>query len=182
MLKVSNGTGVCLWFTGLSGAGKTTTARRAVERLTNEMRRVTLLDGDEVRAQTLVPLGFSKADRDTNVMRVAAMAKEIVERGEIAICALISPYRSSRDRAREIVGSDRFVEIFVDASLSLCERRDPKGLYARARRGELAGLTGLDAPYEPPASPDLVLAMADSSLEQNVDRVMDVLARRCSYR
>ena len=171
-------TGVCLWLTGLSGAGKSTTARAVGAPLRKRGHQVTLFDGDEFRARVSTDLGFSKADRDTNVMRVASLARDVVERGEIVICALVSPYGGTRDRARQLIGGHKFLEVFVDAPLALCEARDTKGLYARARRGELTGLTGVDDPYEAPISPDLVVRTTDGTVEHNVRLVLELLAAR----
>jgi sulfate adenylyltransferase len=151
-----------------------------IERLTRCGKNATLLDGDILRSNLSGDLGFSKADRDTNVVRVAAVARDLVTRGEVAICALISPYRSARDQARQIVGAHQFIEVFVDASLAVCEARDTKGLYARARRGEITGLTGIDDPYEVPLAPDLVLTTVHCTVEHNVSRVWGLLMdRKC---
>lgn len=169
-------TGVCVWLTGLSGAGKSTTARAVVHALERRGYSVELLDGDEVRARDVVRLGYSASDREVQVRRVACLAREIVDRGGIVFCALISPYRSLRATAREVVGSVQFLEVFVNAPLSVCEARDTKGLYARARRGELKALTGIDDPYEEPVAPDLVLDTATVTLEENVARVVGLLA------
>jgi sulfate adenylyltransferase len=150
-------TGACIWLTGLSGAGKSTTARALAELLRGCGREVTVLDGDELRARRSTSLGFSRSDRDANVLRAAALAREVLARGGIAICALISPYRSAREGARALVGRDAFVEVFVDTPLAVCEQRDPKGLYVRARAGSLPGFTGIDDPYEPPLAPEVTL-------------------------
>lgn len=156
-MQPSSNTGACIWLTGLSGAGKSTTARALAELLRGCGREVTVLDGDEIRARLSPNLGFSQSDRDANVLRAAALARDVLVRGGIAICALISPYRSARDRARALVGRDAFVEVFVDTPLAVCEQRDPKGLYARARAGALPGFTGIDDPYEPPLAPEVTL-------------------------
>ena len=172
--------GACLWLTGLSGAGKTTTARAVAQALCRDDRLVTVLDGDELRASISADLGFSRADRDAHVRRVAAIARDIVERGDIAICALVSPFRDARAAARALIGSDRFLEIFVSSPLHICEQRDPKGLYRRARRGELTHFTGVDDPYEPPIAPELVITTVECSVEENVSRILALLLPRWS--
>jgi sulfate adenylyltransferase len=141
-------------------------------------REATVLDGDEIRASLSADLGFSKTDRDTNVLRAATLAAWRVERGEVVLCALVSPYRAARARAREAIGGDRFIEVLVDAPLHVCEARDTKGLYARARRGELTGLTGVDDPYEAPLEADLVLNAASCTIAHNADRVLRLLIER----
>jgi sulfate adenylyltransferase len=169
--------GACVWFTGLSGAGKTTTADILAALLREHGRRVTMLDGDVVRLHLSKGLGFSKEDRDTNIRRIGFVAREIVAHGGVVVCATVSPYRATRDEVRAMVGPG-FVEVFVDTPLEECERRDTKGLYASARRGEIAGLTGIDDPYEPPVSPELVLSTLDHSPRSNAERVLDLLRSR----
>jgi len=164
--------------TGLSGAGKSTIARALVDRLRVRGEDASLLDGDELRASISRDLGFSKAHRDMHVMRVAALTQQMVSRGEIVVCALISPYRDARARARDHIGSDRFIEVFVDTPLDVCERRDPKGLYARARSGQLAGMTGLTDPYEPPIAPNLILTTVNRNVDANVARLLAQLSER----
>jgi sulfate adenylyltransferase len=168
--------GVCVWFTGLSGAGKSTTAEVLTVLLLEHGRQVTLLDGDVVRTNLSSGLGFSKEDRDTNIRRIGFVAGEIARHGGIAVCAAISPYRSTRNEVRQIVGSDRFVEVFVDTPLEECERRDAKGMYARARRGEITGWTGIDDPYEAPAHAELVLDTVSHSAEDNARQILRLLA------
>lgn len=149
--------GVCLWFTGLSGAGKSTTAQILQWMLLEYGRRVTVLDGDVVRTHLSKGLGFSKEDRDINVRRIGFVAAEVVKHGGFAICAAVSPYRAVRDDVRLLVGEDHFVEIFVDTPLEECERRDEKGMYAKARRGEIKAFTGISDPYEAPLHPEIRL-------------------------
>ena len=170
--------GVCLWFTGLSGSGKSTTADRVTELLRERGREVTVLDGDIVRTHLSQGLGFSREDRDVNVRRIGFVAAEVVRHGGIAVCAVVSPYRATRDEVRSMVGESRFLEIFVDTPLEVCEQRDVKGLYARARAGEVAAFTGVDDPYEPPLHPELTLDTVTGSLEDNADRVIALLQER----
>jgi sulfate adenylyltransferase len=167
--------GACVWFTGLSGSGKSTTAR-AVHRLLEERGRVvTMLDGDVVRTHLSRGLGFSREDRDENVRRVAFVAAEIVRHGGLVVCALVSPYRAARAEARAMVGSESFVEVFVDTPLEVCAERDVKGLYAGAQRGEVAALTGVADPYEPPESAELRLETVGVEVRENAQRVLDYL-------
>ena len=146
-----------IWLTGLPGAGKTTIARDLERRLFAYGCRTMLLDGDQLRHGLCGDLGFSPADRAENIRRVGEVARLFFEQGCIVICAFVSPYRRDRDRARALIPGDRFLEVFVKATLETCRARDPKGLYARAGSGQVAGLTGLSAPYEEPISPDLTL-------------------------
>jgi adenylyl-sulfate kinase len=167
-----------VWLTGLPAAGKSTTAEAVARKLTELGQPVLVLDGDVVRRSALPPLGFSKADRDEQVRRVASLARAALDDGNVVICALVSPYRAARAEAKTIVGAERFLEVFVDTPLAVCEARDPKSLYARSRRGDLDGLTGVDDPYEPPAAPDLVLTTADRSVDDNAARVIAALTAR----
>jgi sulfate adenylyltransferase len=169
--------GVCVWFTGFSGAGKTTTAGKLATELLNRGRQVTLLDGDVVRTHLSRGLGFSKEDRDTNIRRIGFVAAEIVKHDGIAICAAVSPYRDVRNEVRGMVGNTSFVEVFVDTPLEICERRDAKGLYAKARTGELAHFTGIDDPYEAPLHPEIRLDTLAHSPEQNVNLILEFLEK-----
>lgn len=164
--------GICIWFTGLSGAGKTTTADALNSALMEHGRRVTLLDGDVVRTNLSKGLGFSREDRDANVLRIAFVAAEVVRHGGIALCAAISPYRQTRALIRSRFPDAQFAEVFVDAPLSVCESRDVKGLYSKARAGEIIGFTGIDDPYEAPLNPELTLDTAANTVEENVDLII----------
>ncbi len=167
--------GVCFWFTGLSGAGKSTVASALARKLEARGHVVTLLDGDAVRQLLSKGLGFSRADRDANVLRIGFVAGEVVRHGGVAICAAISPYRAARDAVRamiEAIQPDGFVEIFVDTPIEECERRDVKGLYAQARAGKLTGFTGIDDPYEPPPAPEVTLDTLADSPDACADRVL----------
>jgi sulfate adenylyltransferase len=170
--------GVCIWFTGLSGAGKSTLARILTAKLLEHGRQVTLLDGDVVRTHLSKGLGFSKEDRDTNILRIGFVAGEIVRHRGTAICAAISPYRATRNKVRQMVGEDRFVEVFVDTPLEVCEQRDVKGLYAKARRGEIRGFTGIDDPYEPPQEPEVHIQTVGHTPEENVQQILDYLTEK----
>jgi sulfate adenylyltransferase len=170
--------GFCLWFTGLSGAGKSTIAEILAVLLMEHGRQVTMLDGDIVRTHLSRGLGFSKEDRGTNIRRIGFVASEIVRHHGAVICAAVSPYRSTRSEVRSMVGDDQFTEIFVDTPLEVCEQRDVKGMYARARRGQITGFTGIDDPYESPVSPELRLTTTDSTPEENARRIVRYLIER----
>jgi sulfate adenylyltransferase len=167
--------GVCLWFTGLSGSGKSTTAEILTSLLLERGRQVTLLDGDVVRTHLSKGLGFSREDRDTNILRIGFVAAEIARHGGLVITAAISPYRATRNEARKMAGEDRFIEIFVDTPIEVCEARDIKGLYARARRGQISGFTGVDDPYEIPVNPEITLYTVDVSPEENARKIIAYL-------
>ena len=162
----------CLWLTGLPGSGKSTIANLLEQRLAAEGRHTYVLDGDNVRHGLNRDLGFTEADRAENVRRVAEVARLMVDAGLIVIVAFISPFRAEREQARSRFEPGDFREIFVDAPLAVCEERDPKGLYARARRGELANFTGISSPYEPPERPDLRLDTGTHSPAECVEQVL----------
>ncbi len=170
--------GICIWFTGLSGSGKSTTADVLTVLLLEKGRQVTLLDGDVVRTHLSKGLGFSKEDRDTNIRRIGFVAAEIVKHGGVVVCAAVSPYRMTRDECRRMVGPDHFVEVFVDTPLEVCEQRDTKGMYAKARRGEIHGFTGIDDPYEPPLNPEIALDTVAATPETNAARIVTYLTER----
>lgn len=170
--------GFCAWFTGLSGAGKTTTAEALQVRLEEEGRRVTLLDGDIVREHLSKGLGFSRADRDTNVLRVGFVASEIAYHGGIALCSLVSPYRETRAKVRDLFTEGNFLEVHVATPLEVCEGRDTKGLYQKARAGELREFTGISDPYEPPLKPEITLATTELTVERNVETIMAEIINR----
>jgi len=170
--------GFCIWFTGLSGAGKSTTAEIVMSRLLEHGRQVTMLDGDVVRTHLSKGLGFSKEDRDTNILRIGFVAAELVRHGGAVVCAAVSPYRATRDTVRATVGSDHFLEIFVDTPLEVCEARDEKGMYAQARRGVLRNFTGIDDPYEAPLAAELVIDTVSASAEENANAIVELLRSR----
>ena len=170
--------GACLWFTGLSGSGKTTTAEALIPLLEERGRTVTMLDGDVVRTHLSRGLGFSREDRDENVRRVGFVAAEIVRHGGLAVCALVSPYRATRDEVRAMVdaagGEGSFVEIHVDTPLEEVIARDVKGLYAAGTEK----MTGLSDPYEPPETPELRLETVGHSVNDNARQVLSYLEQR----
>jgi adenylyl-sulfate kinase len=172
-----SGQGFVLWFTGLSGAGKSTLAARVGAVLRERGVTIEILDGDEVRENLSKGLGFSKADRDTNVRRIGFVANLLAKHGVCAITAAISPYRAIRDEVRTNARAP-FVEVHVDAPLAVVEARDVKGLYARARAGGVANFTGVDDPYEPPSKPEIVVHTDCESVEESVSKIVAELARR----
>jgi len=168
--------GCCLWFTGLSGAGKSTVASIVVDELRARGRRVELLDGDEIREHLSKGLGFSKDDRDENIRRIGWVAALLARNGVVAVTAAISPYRAVRDGVRATI--DDFVEIHVATTLEECEARDVKGLYARARAGEIPAFTGVSDPYEPPLDPEITLHTAGRTPEESAAEVIAALVAR----
>jgi sulfate adenylyltransferase len=170
--------GICVWFTGLSGSGKSTTAEILTAMLARVGRRVTLLDGDIVRNNLSAGLGFDKRGRDANIRRIGFVAAEIVRHGGVAVCAAISPYRETRNEVRRMFGDEGFFEVFVATPLEVCERRDPKGLYARARAGEVANLTGVDDVYEAPLNAEININTIDRTAEENAQLILEYLADR----
>jgi adenylylsulfate kinase len=169
---------VILWFTGLSGAGKSTLAHAVEKALFDTGCRTYVFDGDNVRHGLCADLGFSAKDRQENIRRIGEMSKLFIEAGVIALTAFISPYQSDRDRVRKLVKDDEFIEIYCKASLDVCEQRDVKGLYAKARRGEIKDFTGISSPYEPPLSPELVLDTGADSLDVCVKKILSYLKMR----
>ncbi len=176
--KAHDLSGATLWFTGLSGSGKSTVANAVAERLLELDRPAYILDGDNVRHGLNADLGFSAEDRTENVRRVGEVARLLADAGLIVLVPVISPYRADRDRVRRAheVAVLPFIEVFVDTPLEICEQRDPKGLYQKARAGELTGMTGIDDPYEAPEDPELRLLPAD--LQDQVAAVIAALPAR----
>lgn len=170
--------GAVVWFTGLSGSGKSTLARALEFRLLSERRFALVLDGDLLRMGLNQDLGFSPQDRRENIRRLTEVAKIIADAQGIVITAFISPYREDRQRARERIGSSRFLEVYCAAPLEVCEQRDPKGLYRKARMGEIPDFTGISAPYEPPLAPELVLDTATLPVETSVALIYRALKER----
>lgn len=167
-----------LWFTGLSGAGKSTVANALERALFARGHHTYLLDGDNVRKGLNRDLGFSDADRVENIRRIGEVAKLFADAGMIIITAFISPFRADRDMVRELMAEGEFIEVFVSTPIDICEQRDPKGMYAKARRGEITHFTGIDSPYEAPLSPELVLDAASHPVEACVNLVLEFLERR----
>jgi len=167
--------GALLWFTGLSAAGKSTIANAVDYKLNHRKIHTYLLDGDNVRHGLNSSLGFSAEDRAENIRRIGEVGKLMVDAGLVVCTAFISPYRRDRDAVRATMSPGSFIEIFVDASLATCEARDPKGLYKRARAGELKQFTGIDDPYEAPAKPELVLDSNAKGVEVLADEIIDYL-------
>lgn len=170
--------GFCIWFTGLSASGKSTTAKILIEMLLEHGRQATSLDGDVVRTHLSKGLGFSRQDRDVNIRRIGFVAAEIARHGGAVICAAVSPYRATRNECRAIVGGDRFIEVFVDTPLEVCEQRDPKGMYALARKGQIKEFTGIDDPYEPPSNPEVILDTVRLSPEENARLILSYLVEK----
>ena len=175
MLGVRGGV---LWFTGLSGSGKSTIARALEHALLRRRRICYVLDGDEIRTRLNRDLGFSPADREENLRRIAEVSRLFSESGAVCITAFISPLKAHRDMARDIIGDDRFAEVFIDASLVECEARDPKGLYKKARAGEIRQFTGIDAPFEAPSHPAIHVVTSTTPPETAVDRIVSYLFDR----
>ena len=165
--------GVAIWMTGLSGAGKTTISIPLVVKLREMGYRVQSLDGDVVRKKLTKDLGFTKEDRDKNIERVTFVAEMLVKHGTIAVCAFISPYKEERQYARCEIG--RFIEVYVECPLEVCEERDVKGLYKLARAGEIKNFTGIDDPYEPPENAEIVVNTSKLTLEEEVDTIVEYL-------
>jgi adenylyl-sulfate kinase len=167
--------GLTVWFTGLSGCGKTTIGRSVYTELLAHGIRADFLDADDLRKHLNRDLGFSKEDRDENIRRIGFVAHLLTRSGIVALVAAISPYRSTREEVRRTIGN--FLEVYVDTPLSVCERRDPKGLYKKARAGELRGFTGVDDPYQPPLSPEIRCDTEQENLHVSTDKVVSAILR-----
>lgn len=180
--KLNGHPALIVWLTGLSASGKSTLAKAAEQRLFEDGTAVARLDGDNVRHGLCGDLGFSTEDRNENIRRVAEVAGILYELGHVVICAFISPFAAERALARSLVPEDRFLEVYVKCDLNECKRRDPKGLYAKAERGEITGFTGVDAAYEEPTEPELVIDTGsldlDSSIDLLTDTIMSYLSRQ----
>ncbi len=170
--------GFCIWFTGLPSAGKSTIADILAVKLMEHGKSATVLDGDVVRTHLSKGLGFSKDDRDTNILRIGFVASEVVRHNGAVICAAVSPYKATRSQVRDLVGDDHFIMVFVDTPVEVCEARDVKGFYAKARRGEIKDFTGVDDPYEAPVDAELALTTTDCSPEENANEIVNYLMQR----
>lgn len=174
--RAQNGHGSCvLWFTGLSGSGKSTIANAVSTELYRQSINEYVLDGDNVRHGLNKDLGFSEADRNENIRRIGEVAKLFVDSGKIVTTAFISPFRNDRDQVRELFENGEFIEVFVDCPLEECEKRDPKQLYAKARRGEIKDFTGIDSPYEEPEQPEITIASGNLTVEEAVTTILQYL-------
>ncbi len=169
--------GTIIWLTGLSGAGKTTLSISLEKKLFDNNNLVTLLDGDIIRSGINQDLGFSIEDRKENIRRIGELAKLLVEQAFIVIVAFISPIKEDRDEVRRSVGSGEFIEVFVDCPIQICEERDTKGLYKKARKGEISNFTGISSPYEPPLSPEIHLLTSEYSVEKCIQHIFEYLEK-----
>ena len=176
--QLLNQKGCVIWFTGLSGSGKSTLALEVESKLYQRGHLTYVLDGDNIRHGLNKNLGFSPEDREENIRRIGEVAKLFADAGVIAMTAFISPYRADRDNARDLVDEGRFVEVFVDCPLEVCEARDTKGLYQKARAGEIKEFTGISAPYETPNQPELTVNTDDQNLEECTEHVLALLTSK----
>jgi adenylyl-sulfate kinase len=172
-VKIKNQTPVCLWMTGLSGAGKSTLANALEQELNNKGKHTYILDGDNLRHGLNSDLGFSEADRNENVRRAAEAAQLMVDAGLIVIVGLISPFKKERDWARSLFKDNQFKEIYISTSIEQCEERDVKGLYKKARRGEVKDFTGIDSPYESPENAEVIIDTQNKSVDECVQQILN---------
>lgn len=175
--RLLNQKGIVIWFTGLSGSGKSTLARAVEEKLFERGHLSFVLDGDNIRHGLNKNLGFSPEDREENIRRIGEVAKLFADAGLITMTAFISPYRKDRDNARQLLKEKEFIEVFVKVPLDVAEKRDPKGLYKKARAGEIAEFTGISAPYEEPTKPELMIDTSESDLNESADIVIQYLEK-----
>lgn len=178
MSDIDSNQGFCLWFTGLSGSGKSTLAQSLDEYFMRNGRVTTVLDGDAVRAHLSKELGFSVEDRNTNVKRIGYVASEVVKHKGVVICAAISPYEDSRQAVRDYFIPGHFIEIYISTPLEVCEERDVKGLYKRARNGEISGFTGIDDEYQRPSNPEITIDASKVSVEDATNNIVDFLSAK----
>ena len=176
--KLNNHRSCVVWFTGLPSSGKSTIASEVEHQLYNRGIRTYLLDGDNVRHGLNINLGFSPKDREENIRRIGEVAKLFVDAGMITFVAFISPYRKDRERARKLLADGEFIEVYVKCPVEVCEQRDPKGLYQKAKKGEIKEFTGVSAPYEEPLDPEIVLETDRLAVEESVKKILDYLEDR----
>lgn len=176
--SIKNQKPIILWFTGLSGSGKSTIANGVESKLVALKKHTYLLDGDNIRMGLNKGLGFSNEDRVENLRRIGEVSKLFVDSGTIVLTAFISPFQKERDSVRDLVKKDEFIEIFIDTPLEICENRDPKGLYVKARKGEIADFTGISSPYEAPKTPEIHIETKDLTIEKAVDKIVDYLNKK----
>lgn len=167
--------GCIIWFTGLSGAGKTTLATECLRQLKSHHDRIITLDGDIMRTGLCKDLGFSDEDRNENLRRIAEVAKLFMAEGYIVLCAFITPLTAQRQMVRDLIPEGKFIEVFVDCSLQICEQRDPKGLYKKARKGEIKNFTGISMPYERPENPEIYIDNNEASVQSNFVKIFEFL-------
>ncbi len=177
-VKIKSHNPCIIWLTGLSGSGKSTIANALEEKLNSMNIHTYLLDGDNIRQGLNKDLGFSKNDRKENIRRIAEVCKLFVDAGLIVITAFISPFREDRNYARALVERDEFIEVFVDTPLEICEKRDPKGLYKKAREGKIKEFTGIDSPYEPPENPEIHIKTIEFTIPESVNKIIFFLKER----
>lgn len=173
--KLNNHQSAILWFTGLSGSGKSTISVELEKQLHERNLRTYRLDGDNIRHGLNKNLGFSAEDRTENIRRIGEVSKLMIDAGLFTLTAFISPYKEDRDQVRQLVGNGDFIEVYVKASLDACEKRDPKGLYKKARAGEIKGFTGIDAPYEQPENPEIILDTNELSVTESAQEIIEYL-------
>lgn len=176
--KLKKQRGVVLWFTGLSGSGKSTIANEVENQLNRMGYHTYLLDGDNIRYGLNKDLGFSDKDRSENIRRISEVAKLFVDAGIIAITAFISPFMKDRQQAKEIIGNDNFIEVFIDTPFEECAKRDPKGLYEKALNGKIKNFTGLDSPYEKPLNPDIYVNTLEYNIEESAKKIVEFLKNK----
>ncbi|MFD1357892.1 adenylyl-sulfate kinase [Fictibacillus halophilus] len=176
--KQNNHSSFVLWFTGLSGSGKSTIANALAKKLYEQNIRNYVLDGDNIRNGLNGDLSFSDEDRTENIRRISEVSKLFVDNGTVVLTAFISPFIQDRERAKEIVSEEEFIEIFVSCPIEECEKRDPKGLYSKARKGEISDFTGIDSPYEEPVSPVLTIQTNEKNVSESVDAILTYLQEK----
>ena len=180
--KRNGNRGLVIWLTGLSGSGKSTIANELNTRLFHQNKQSVILDGDNTRLGINHDLGFSAADRTENNRRVAEIAKLFMESGNIVICSFISPFQKDRELSKQLIGEENYFEVFVDCSLEMCEKRDVKGMYKQARKGELESFTGISSPYETPGNPQLILPTEQLNLQQCAELLLNSITERIKLR